>query len=382
MSPAPDILCVADPRFSGGTTAALVADVEAFLGLGARVGLMFVTSAFLREGVDRPNPAALGLLDHDGVTPVPAAGTVTAGTVFLHHPMIFFHGVAERAEIRAPRAALIAHQAPFRGDGSLEYDPIAAAARIRRGFGLRPLWAPISGLCRRQLESFAPLIRLTAEDWINVFETADWTPKREVFSGPELVIGRHGRDDPLKWPGSATEIAASLPAGPGRRIRVMGCPRAHLESLGADLSGWEVVPFGAEPVPAFLDGLDVFSYHHHPRWTETFGRTAAEAAMMGRIAIVDPALAATFGDVAIPAPPAEVPALIDRLAADPAAARARGAAARQTALARYGRESVAGRLERLGRDAGTGARVAPSSGLIRTARKLIGLHRRRRAGVE
>lgn len=380
MSAAFDVLCVADPRFAGGTTAALAADVEAFAASGRRVGLMFVTSAFLREGIDRPNPTALALTDLPGVERVRAEGPVAAETVFLHHPLVFFHGVAERAAIRAKRAALVAHQAPFRGDGSLEYDPLATARRIRRSFGLAPLWAPISGLCRRQLESFAPFIRLTSEDWTNVFDAADWSSGREIFSGPEIVIGRHGRDDPLKWPATAAEIAASLPVGPGRRVRVMGCPVAALEGLGADLSGWEILPFGAEPARGFLDRLDIFSYHHHPRWTETFGRTVAEAALMGRIVIADPALAPSFPDLALIARPAETPALIERLSGDRDAARRGAAAARDLALARFGRETVIIRLARLAGDEGTRARTAPSASPLTAARKLAGLHRRRRAG--
>lgn len=380
MSARFDVLCVADPRFAGGTTAALVADVEAFSASGRRIGLMFVTSGFLREGVDKPNPAALALLDLPGVERVSPTGEIAAETAFLHHPLVFFHGVEEKAAIRAGRAALVAHQAPFRGDGSLEYDPFATGRRIRRSFGLTPLWAPISGLCRRQLESFAPLIRLTSEDWSNAFETDDWAPKREIFSDPETTIGRHGRGDPLKWPATAAQIAASLPAGPGRRIRVMGCPTGALEGLGADLSGWEILPFGAEPVRDFLDRLDIFSYHHHPRWTETFGRTVAEAVLMGRLAIVDPALAPSFPDVALAARPSETPDLIARLSGDRNAARRAAAAARELALARYGTETVLARLSRLANDDGTVARAAPSASPLTAARKLAGLHRRRAAG--
>lgn len=377
MNKAYDILCVADPRFAGGTTAALVSDVEAFCALGARVGLMLVSSAFLRDGIDKPNPAALGLLDLDGVTAVPARGPVTAEIAFLHHPLVFSKGVSGWAEIRADRAVLVAHQAPFRGDGSLEYNPLEIGWRIRRALGAAPFWAPISGLCRRQLESFAPFIRLTSEDWINVFEAADWTPDRAIFSGDNIAIGRHGRDDPLKWPATAADIAGSLPLAPGRRIRVLGCPKTHLESLGVSLSSWEILDFGEVPVPNFLNSLDIFSYHYHPRWTETFGRTVAEAVMMGRVAIVDPALAPTFGDLAIIAPPAETPAVIARLSANPAASRERAAAARLTALSRYRSESVADRITRLKRDRGTTARAPGGVLRLRTLRKVIGLHRRR-----
>ncbi|MEO1495093.1 MAG: glycosyltransferase [Pseudomonadota bacterium] len=375
MSAAPDILLIGDPRFAGGTSAALIADAEAFLALGATVGLMFVTSGFLGEG-DQPNPAVMALADRDGVMVIPAAGTVRTGTVFLHHPMVFFHDIAERAEIRADRAALVTHHAPFRGDGSLEYDPVGTARKIHRIFGLSPLWAPISGLCRAQLASFAPLIRLTSEDWINTFETSDWTPVREILSGDVLTIGRHGRVDFLKWPETADQIAACLPEGQDRRIRVMGCPEDHLRDIGADMSGWDLVPYGAEPVRDFLDSLDVFSYFHHPLWVETFGRTVAEAALMGRALVLDPALEATFGDIALYPRPAEVSDVIARLVSDPVEARTRGTRAREVALARYSSASVAARLKALETDQGTVARTGARAPLG-TLRKTIGLYRRR-----
>lgn len=380
MTTAPDILIVTDPRFAGGTTTAVLADAEAFLALGARIGLMPVHSAYLDDMGEAPNPAITELLDRDGVDHIPAEGTIRVKTAFLHHPMIFFHGTRERVRIDADRTVLVAHHVPFRGDGSLEYDPLQTTRQIRRDFGVKPLWAPISGLCRRQLASFQPLIRLTAEDWINIFDTENWQPKRQIFEGPDLVIGRHGRVDLLKWPETAEKIAACLPTGPDRRIRVMGCPVEDLCAVGADMSDWEVVPFGAEPVDLFLDSLDVFSYFHHPRWVETFGRTVAEAALMGRLCVLEPALEATFGEIALYCQPDEVGGLLDRMQASPDEARALGAKAREMALARYSQASVEGRMQRLQADCGQTARANPAVPALRTAWKLAGLHRRRSQG--
>lgn len=376
-----DILLVTDPRFAGGTTSAVVADAEAFLALGARVGIMCVHSAYLADMGEAPDPRITALLDHDGITQVPVGGHVRAGTAFLHHPMVFFHGTAERVRIEAGQSVLVTHHVPFRGDGTVQYDPMRVQRRIRRDFGISPLWAPISGLCRRQLASFQPLIRLTGEDWYNIFDTSDWQSERAIFEGEDLVIGRHGRPDPLKWPGTAGEIAASLPSGPGRRIRVLGCPVDDLRALGADMSGWEVLAFGTEPVDRFLDSLDVFAYFHHPMWVETFGRTVAEAALMARLCILQPELEATFGEMALYCRPDEVDALVERMRDRPEEARAIGARARELALSRYGLETVQGRLARLQADPGHRTRTTPSVPVLSTARKLAGFYRRRARGM-
>ena len=330
---------------------------------------------------DAPNPQIVELLDRDGVVPVPATGTARADIAFLHHPMVFFHGTRERVRIKTERTVLVTHHVPFRGDGSLEYDPLKTQRRIRRDFGTTPLWAPISGICRRQLASFQPLIRLTSEDWTNIFDLAQWAPTRQIFETPDLVVGRHGRADVLKWPETAGRISASLPAGPGVQVRVMGCPVEDLQALGTDMSSWDMVPFGAEPVARFLDSLDVFSYFHHPRWVETFGRTVAEAAMMGRLCILEPGLEATFGEIGLYCAPSDVAALLARMRDDPDAARAQGAKAREMACARYGREVVAGRMARLRTDNGQRARKDPAVPALSTARKLVGLYRRRARGM-
>lgn len=377
-----DILVVADPRFQGGTTAAMVADVTAFSQLGARVGLLFVRSPYLSDGRDPESPAARSLVDLPGVTQLAPGSTARARTAFLHHPLIFFRGLEQGAALAAERAVIVTHHPPFRADGSLEYDPLATQRRVRRALGLAPWFAPVSGVIRRQLQSFAPLVRLTGEDWPNVFDTEDWPAGPEIFAGARLTVGRHGRANGLKWPASGAEIMASLPASDAVRVRVLGCPRAELEDRGADLSGWEVLEFGAETPRDFLHALDVFAYHYHPHWVEAFGRTVAEAALTARVCLLDPRLEATFGKMALYCAPGEVADALARLRADPAEARRIAAAGRELALARYGLESVGGRLARLQADAGTGLRTGASAPPAQVLRKLAGLYRRRAAGQD
>jgi hypothetical protein len=371
-----DVLVVGDARFQGGTTAAMAADVTAFSALGLRVGLLFVRSAYLDDSRDPPNSAALALTDLPGVTRLTSGQPARARLAFLHHPMVFFRGIEEYAPLAVDQAMLVAHHAPFRADGSLEYDPLAALRHIRARFGLQARIAPVSGTLRRQLQGFAPLVRLTSEDWPNVFDTDRWPRGPDILSGSGVTIGRHGRVDGLKWPGTGQNVMASLPAGPGVHVRVLGCPQPDLKERGADISQWEVLPFGAETPLAFLHSLDVFIYHYHRDLIEAFGRTVAEAALTGRYCVLDPRLRATFGDVFDYCTPAEVGAVLARLRADPVAARHRADHAARDMRARYGLDSVAGRLDRLARDRGTIARRGAETGVFSVIRKMAGLYRR------
>ncbi|MBU2960335.1 glycosyltransferase family 1 protein [Citreicella sp. C3M06] len=380
MSAVFDILVVADPRFSGGSTSALVADVTAMAELGASVGLVFVRSGYLDDARDAENPKALALADLDGVTRISPGTEARAGLAFLHHPLVFFRGIEERLTLSAERSVIVTHHAPFRSDGSLEWDPVVTRRRARLATGLSAWFAPISGVVRAQLASFAPLIRQSSGDWPNVFDPGDLAPTRPALLGPPLTIGRHGRPDPLKFPATGPEIDASLPAENGTRVRVLGCPTEALIARGAHTDRWEVLPFGAEPVAQFLNSLDVFTYHYHPNWLEAFGRTVAEAMLCERPCLLDPRLKATFGDMASYCQPHEVADALRRMAAAPDAALARAAAARDTALRRYGAAGMAQRLEALRRDRGDAGRAGASTPAMRVARKAVGLYRRRAQG--
>ncbi|MFD2740019.1 glycosyltransferase family 1 protein [Sulfitobacter aestuarii] len=375
-----DVLVVADSRFAGGSTEALVADVTAFAALGLRIGLLFVRSSYLHDDRDPANPKALALRDLDGVTTLRDGATARAPVAFLHHPLVFYRGIEERADLTAQRAVIVTHHAPFRADGSLEYDPLKTLGNIRRALGLRACFAPISGVVRRQLASFAPLISLAAEDWPNIFNPADWPDRRPLFQGP-LVIGRHGRADPLKWPANGPDINAGLPARPDLKVRVLGCPVEALRAKGARLGDWEILPFGSEAVPDFLNSLDVFVYHYHPKWVESFGRTIAEALLCGRLCLLDPRLRATFGSMARYCTPQETADALDNLRANPAASRNFAEDARQGAISAYGRETLAARLARLHSQQPARDRSQASVPPIRVARKLLGHHRRRADGA-
>mgnify|MGYP006275508473 CR=1 FL=1 len=373
-----DALIITDARFLGGTAGAVATDMRAFSQMGLKVGLCLVRSQGFFQPGDPDNRVFEELAGLPGVTRLAPGSRARARVAFFHHPAIFQRPVDTGFDIEAERAAVITHHTPFQGDGALHYDPLAIQSVIHRQFGVRPDWAPISGVCRHQLESFAPFLRLTCVDWANTFDVSVWSPKREKLTGPQLTVGRHGRPDRMKWADSAGAITASLPAGPETRIRVMGAEAEFFNEIGVDTAGWEILPFNGEPVPDFLDSLDVFSYFHSRMMVEAFGRTVVEAMLMGARCILDPCLEPNFGDLAIYCAPEEVPQAIARIREDLPAARAEALRARETCVRRYGLDAVARQWEALLADPGTRARRAPAVPPLRAARKLTGFHRRQR----
>lgn len=378
-----DVAILIDPRFMGGTAIAVDNDVRSFLGFGAKVGLYFIRSTRFFQPTDTVNPILPALLDRDGVTDLSGASEIDAPITFFHHPMTFLSPVENPIQVNSPKSVIVTHTAPFKGDGAMEFDPFLVQRVIERQFGARPFWAPISGLCRRQFRSFAPLLRLTSLDWPNTFHTEEWSPQREKLTSPHLMVGRHGRPHMDKWGDSGEQIGQCLPAGPHTKIRTMGAPKDFFEALGLDTSEWDVLGFNAEPVPDFLDSLDVFSYFHASSFTETFGRTVAEAMLMGARCILKPSLSETFGKHAIYCEPHEVSSVIERIRNDLAGEREAAAAAREHCLAAYSTATIEGRLAALLADPGTRSRAGGTSvSPLLAARRWTGFHRRRRRQLQ
>lgn len=374
-----DVLILADPRFIGGTSSAIATDVQAFQAMGLRTGIHFVDAMDYFEPEDAENPIFEDLFGLERVERILGDGPLEADIAFFHHPAIFQEPVGAPVRVKARRAVIVTHQPLFWGDGALSIDPLLIQRNIFRQFGVRADWAPISGLCRRQYRTFAPLVRLTHMDWINTFDADTWVPKRPKLTGPQLVVGRHGRPNRDKWPDMPAELAGSLPADSETKIRVMGAPADFFNEMGIATHDWDILAFNQEPVVDFLDSLDVFSYFHSALWTEAFGRTIAEAMLMENRCILDPALKPTFGAHAIYCAPTEVAQVLDRLREDLPGARAAAAKARAYCLKEYSTRSIAARYEQLLGDEGTVSRAGGTAvSPLTTLRKFIGFHRRRR----
>ncbi|CAN0606612.1 unnamed protein product, partial [Ectocarpus sp. 12 AP-2014] len=63
-----DTILLTDPRFMGGTSSAVIADVKAFSNAGLRVGLTLIRSSGFFRVSDEENPEIRALADLPGVT--------------------------------------------------------------------------------------------------------------------------------------------------------------------------------------------------------------------------------------------------------------------------------------------------------------------------
>jgi hypothetical protein len=365
----------------GGTAQAFCSDVLALTAAGLRVGVIFHRSTNFFRDADRDNPQLLALLDLPGVVAAPAR----SDTVFLHNPQVFgsrqWEGGSRLALPPCRRLFMVAHHPPFLGNGALCYDPVATSRNVKRCTAAPgPVeWLPVSGLVRQQLHSFQPLIAVSALDWVNSFDLTQWTAQRDKLMSPILTIGRHGRPHPDKWPDRPQDIVASLPADASTHVRLLGADHAFFAQRGVDSAAWDIIPFGGEPVQGFLDSLDVFSYFHAANWREAFGRTIAEAMLMGVRCILDPALRPTFGPHALYCAPADTVDVLVQIRADLASHRDAARAAGDWCRASFGTDQSSARYQAVLGSAITfapgGVRATPP---LTTLRKWIGFHMRQK----
>lgn len=374
-----DATLVTDPRFAGGTAQAFISDVHALRTAGLRVGVIFHRSTNFFRDTDQENPHLLALKEFTDVVLNPAQSE----TVFLHNPQVFgprqLKGSSQLVLPTCRRMFVVAHHPPLLGNGALCYDPISTnrAIALHRSDSGPVEWLPVSGLVREQLRSFQPFVLLNPIDWTNVFDLTHWTAKREKLVSEQFVIGRHGRPHPDKWPDQAADIQASLPVDDVTTVRLLGAEERFFADKGVDTTGWTLMPFGERPAPEFLDGLDIFSYFHSTVWREAFGRTIAEAMLMGVRCILDPALRPTFGPHALYCAPSETAQVLAHIRNDLASHRAAARAADAWCRSSFDAQHVASRYQSLlsskSSAAASGIRTAAP---LTIARKWIGFHKR------
>jgi hypothetical protein len=346
--PVYDLVIVSDLSLMGGTRRCNEGYIEAAAELGLRVGLFHWPRYDL---VTAPVAADYRRLSGQaGVDILVPQDAVEADTILIHHPPILKYRIDAVPRIAARQLAILVNQLPMQRR-SMEphyYFPDQVAALTDELFGLEPLWLPISPLCRRILREAGGYTRIAGTDWIpplgHALDPAG-PPARTMRPEGRLVLGRHARDHATKWPDTAEDLRAAYCADmAGIEVRLMGGTRTVRKKLGKLPSNFRDIPFDAEPVDAFLDGLDVFVHYVSDDYIEEFGRNVMEAMAAGVPAILPPVFRETFGEAALYATPSGVARTIDRLRADPGLHRAQVAAGYAWVLAHSDRRAIMNRL--------------------------------------
>lgn len=340
-----DIVLAGDFRFPGGTSTSIASEVRALAKAGYRVGLIALATGPLSGR--HPIHAEIRALHQSGLAPlVPPGEPVNAALCCLHHPAAFASLPAVPPLVTSRHRIIVAHHPCVDAAEVAQYDVQAVSALVAEVFG-PAVWAPVGPKVRETLLRHRSPPPLTPEDWHNILDPEDFAMARLRLPHGLPVIGRHSRPQPDKWPADRETFLAAYPDDPGVAVRLMGYSEALDPVVGRPPANWEVLPFGALPVPAFLGSLDYFSYFHGPDWIEAFGRSVLEAMAAGLVCLLPPDFRPLFGDGAVYCEPAEVLAHVRRFEADAEARQALAARAVETVRERFGPARAVARAEAL-----------------------------------
>lgn len=106
--------------------------------------------------------------------------------------------------------------------------------------------------------------------------------------GVPFTAGRLSRPDPDKFPDGFPKSYERLGLVEPVRFRVMGWSDQLTERWCEHEfdARWELLPPASEPVPEFLNSLDIFVYDLSPRFLESWGRAVVEAMLCGVVPLV------------------------------------------------------------------------------------------------
>lgn len=303
---------VVDPRFSGGTSAAVAAEIRALADVADLSVAAIETTMFKGR---RVRPVIEAALEDKGVPLVWNPPVLRADTIVFHNPSCLRFDATPPPRMSCAQAFVVTHENFLRPNGSEGFDVSRCLDLIERALvcGTRRL-APVSPHNRRTVEAWLAREprgwRLTEEDWFNVVDLALTPPNPR----PQDRRGRHSRPGFEKFPHFETMLA-HFPRHAERCVILGG--ETLLMGPEPPPAHWDLRRFGETDVARFLEEIDVFVYFTNPNWRESFGRAIAEAIAAGKLVITDPGTAESFGAAVAASDGSDVDAIVAAFLADP-----------------------------------------------------------------
>ena len=337
-----DIVHAADPRFLGGASSALRAELKAAKRFGVSCALIpFVgRSDALVRGFD---PRTARLIDQLGIPWITGEDAATCDILFAHHPQVFERMPAAAVRVRPRHVVCVLQHPPFDGFWTPQYDFGVVQRNLERIFGAEVTFAPVGPKVRSQFETLVGTRPgVLRRDLLNMVDMAEWQIHGRPPPRRTAVLGRHSRPYALKWPETEARLLAAYPDAKHLTIQVLGGIPEEIKPWLR--TNWRVLPFAEDSSAEFLSRLDFYVYFHSRKWVEAFGVGIAEAMASGLVAVLDPSFEALFGEGAVYAEIQDTGETIDRLIASPKAFALQSAAARKFVEARFSIETYPARM--------------------------------------
>ncbi|WP_235715796.1 glycosyltransferase, partial [Alkalihalobacillus hemicellulosilyticus] len=299
-----------------------VEEIKAQRRLGLRTGLVQLSRYDLNSATEM-NPQVRELLDGDQVSMLVYGEKVSCDVLIVRHPPILEEWQKYVPDIEARDVRVIVNQPPKREyseTGTTLYHLDRCVKHLEEYVGKKGVWYPIGPSIREALEKHhaqeLKSIHLADEDWVNIIDVNEWRRANYKRKPGVIRIGRHSRDQYVKWPADREQLLKVYPDEAPYEIHVLGGAASPKKVLGSLPENWRTYEFGSVAPKDFLKELDVFVYYTHPDWVEAFGRVIFEAMAVGVPVIIAPSYEPLFKEAALYAEPEEVQVKVKQLMAD------------------------------------------------------------------
>lgn len=316
-----DVVFAGDWQRYGGPQKSMLEEISALLTAGYRVGVLNLEAArFMTDGPSEPlNDEIQRLINDEVVGEIFYDDDIHVRLLALRYPPILQFFSAERSKLRIGTMMIVANQAPSELDGSdVRYLVDDCHSNAESAFGVSPLWVPQGPQVRDFLANYLQAPVLASFDSPGILNLDSWWRDRLWYRSTIPVVGRHSRDDAMKWPDNKEELQKIYRVDGEYDVRIMGGHRTPLRVMGTKRvpAAWTVWQKDAMPVPDFLHTLDYFLFYQHPQAVEAFGRAILEALASGIVVILPKHFERVFGGAALYAEPDEVRDLITEFHSD------------------------------------------------------------------
>lgn len=313
-----DVVYVTDGRFPGGNSSAAATEIAVLADAGMSVGFLQMDSPL--NGISsKIHPSILSATSRENVFVLSRLDEVEAQTTILRHPSVLQFAPRLRCavETRGTLAVIANHQASDGAGGGAVYDPAEVVDVASAVFGTRPVLFAESSVTEASLRGLVDPRFISPDLWPPTLKFR--TPEHRATNSHEgkPVVGRHGRDHRLKWPGKRESLFDAYPVDGTMDVRILGGAAEAEHIAGFSLQdSWTVYPYGSQDVMEFLSELDFWVYAHSDRLRESFGMAAAEAMAAGVVTILPPYMKETFGDGAVYATTPNIKRAVSELYSD------------------------------------------------------------------
>lgn len=343
-----DVIYGTDFRFPGGNSSLAIAEINAMLNQGKRVGIIQLDSP-----VNAPrNPLAKSVLellgrDHEKLSVLSLRDLAETDLFIVRNPSVVQFADQLETQISAKNVVLIVNSTPVLSDGTGQVYSLTDVVQNLEGlFKTVPKLVAESEITRQLATWLGDGARFDAGYWPGMVDTErfGFVP-RKAASERKPVTGRHSRDSRLKWPEDLATFREVYVQPEAFRTSILGGLKEVKPMLEEeDLESLEVFEFGAMDPEIFLEKLDFWIFFPSERQKESFGMSVAEAMASGLVVILPETMKSTFQEGAIYCEPSEVVATVERFWASPELYEQQSVLARQVCLERF---SAAATLDRI-----------------------------------